>query len=315
MKPSMPRGFTILELLVVIVIIAMLVGLVVPWLNQMHNGGGHPPSCVRNQSQVALALLNYEAKQGCFPGWRQTLPNGREVSWMTMILPYLEYNQLYATLTAEETNEDKIKEALAQMLPVMKCPQSDKNNLDRTRISYVANCGKMDAVFSAVGPDNPGGHEFDDDRENGVFFDHVKTETKMSVEQVSENRGTGYTILLSENLQAGKWNETPRENLLGFCWPDPSFLNQKRDICNGKDASVVPVLINRCLQGDAGIEHGRINGLGEYRFARPASNHPGLVVAAFCDRSVRPINENIDPEIFQKLMRVDKEIIKPEDIQ
>jgi hypothetical protein len=37
---------------------------------------------------------------------------------------------------------------------------------------------------------------------------------------------------------------------------------------------------------------------GTYRRARPSSNHPGIVVAAFADRNVRPLNENMDKKIF-----------------
>jgi hypothetical protein len=37
---------------------------------------------------------------------------------------------------------------------------------------------------------------------------------------------------------------------------------------------------------------------GVYRLARPSSNHPGIVVAAFADRNVRPLNENMDKNIF-----------------
>lgn len=38
-----------------------------------------------------------------------------------------------------------------------------------------------------------------------------------------------------------------------------------------------------------------------YRTSRPSSNHPGVVVAAFADRSTRPLNQLMDKKIFQLL--------------
>ncbi len=49
------------------------------------------------------------------------------------------------------------------------------------------------------------------------------------------------------------------------------------------------------------INQGRgetLAGFSQYRRARPSSNHPGIVLAAFADRSVRPVNENMDKRTF-----------------
>ncbi|MDR3197831.1 MAG: DUF1559 domain-containing protein [Planctomycetaceae bacterium] len=53
---------------------------------------------------------------------------------------------------------------------------------------------------------------------------------------------------------------------------------------------LTPLFINQGM--DRGITY------GAYRRARPSSRHPGIVVAAFADRSVRTLNENIDKEVF-----------------
>ncbi|MEZ6080160.1 MAG: DUF1559 domain-containing protein [Pirellulaceae bacterium] len=53
----------------------------------------------------------------------------------------------------------------------------------------------------------------------------------------------------------------------------------------------------------------RINGLkdtpnmiGNPEFARPSSNHPGLVMASMLDGSVVKLNENVDYHVYQALM-------------
>jgi prepilin-type N-terminal cleavage/methylation domain-containing protein len=313
MKYCTLYGFTLVELIAVLSIIAMLLGLLMPAIKYPHRGGRRV-ECLNKQSQIALGIISYESTHGTFPGWRQTLANGHEVSWTVMLLPYLEYNQVWQKLQAESLNEKEMAEISSCSIKGLQCRSSDIKS-GESLISYIVNCGKMDAEFAAVSPANPTGHLADKEQKNGVFFDHVETETKITSDFISKQNGTSYTILLSETLQAGNWNEKPRENLVGFCYPDPSFLNQQRDICMGTNAPVVPVFVNHCRQGDLTIEHGRINELGEYRFARPASNHPGTVNVSFCDRSTRTINENIDPKIFQRLMFSSEEPIDPKKIE
>ena len=295
-------GFTKWDLLMLVAIIGMLLGLLFPAINSPR--GPHPRgNCMNNQSQLALALINYDSAQNQLPGWRQKFENGREVPWLVPLFPYLELNEPYRLLTAEpEEGKELPPPPDFGLYGMFRCGSAQ---VAKGSISFIANCGKMDAEFSAVASDNPRGHVPDAEPKNGVFFDLVETETKWSIDRISHVKGMSFSLFLSENLQPWYWNEPPRENLLGFCWPEPSFLNQQRAVCRGADAPVVPVFINLCKDGDSVIDHDRKPGLGEYRFSRPSSNHPGIVIVAFCDRSVRPINEKIDPKIFEKLMIVD----------
>jgi hypothetical protein len=313
MKYRNLRGITLVEFIVVLIVSAVLFGLLTIAIADL-KVNVDPSFCLNNQRQLALNTLNYEEAHGAFPGWRQTLANGREVSWATMLLPYQEHNQIWNMLQDESLDENKITTISNFDIWCLRCPASDIKS-GEIRMSYVVNCGKMDAEFDAISPVNPTGHVADKEQKNGVFFDHVETETKITNDFISKQNGTSYTLLLSETLQAGNWNEKPRENLVGFCFPDPSFQNQRRDICTGKDAPIVPVFVNHCRLGDSVIAHGRINGLGEYRFARPASNHPGIVIAVFCDSSAQHLNEKIDPKIFQRLMFNSTEPIDPKTIE
>ena len=63
------HGFTLVELLVVISIIGTLVGLLLPAVNSAREAGRRS-QCANNLKQIALAIVNYETANGCFPPGR-----------------------------------------------------------------------------------------------------------------------------------------------------------------------------------------------------------------------------------------------------
>ncbi|MBN2579879.1 MAG: DUF1559 domain-containing protein [Pirellulales bacterium] len=142
------RGFTLVELLVVIAIIAMLIGLLLPAV-QAAREAARRSSCANNLRQIGLGALNYESSHKMMPaggegtyyndgttyptttfvdavdsGGKRLFPGEKKHSPFTMILPYIEKQQLYTSMDIGKGYRDSYKNvvAAAQEIPTYLCP-------------------------------------------------------------------------------------------------------------------------------------------------------------------------------------------------
>ena len=101
MKRLPNRGFTLVELLVVITIIGILIALLLPAV-QAAREAARRTQCVNSLVQIGIALHNYELANEVLPsgvvdrqGPIRNKAAGYHMGWMVQILPYLEEGNAY----------------------------------------------------------------------------------------------------------------------------------------------------------------------------------------------------------------------------
>jgi prepilin-type N-terminal cleavage/methylation domain-containing protein/prepilin-type processing-associated H-X9-DG protein len=109
MIPATRRGFTLIELVVVIAIIAVLMGLLLPAVQKVR-AAAQRIQCANNLKQIGVAMSNYESTEQRLPpavnAWlAQTYIPVRPHAfdcWRFLLLPYLEQDNLYGQAVALE---------------------------------------------------------------------------------------------------------------------------------------------------------------------------------------------------------------------
>jgi len=139
-------GFTLVELLVVIAIIGILIGMLLPAVQQVREAARRT-QCANNIRQLALACHNYESANMVFPpGLNVPFGDGsagtvdferfplveeprkanKYGSWMVWILPFIEQNNIFVQLNLDvrelDANAIGTGGIGAEIVPAFLCP-------------------------------------------------------------------------------------------------------------------------------------------------------------------------------------------------
>jgi len=125
-KPRPARGFTLVEFLVVVAVIAFLIALLVP-ASRGSREAARRSQCVNNLKAIAQALRSYQQEYKAFPPACTVDANGRPLhSWRTLLLPYLDQASLYQQIDLSKPwNDPANAKARETQLPVFLCPSAD----------------------------------------------------------------------------------------------------------------------------------------------------------------------------------------------
>jgi prepilin-type N-terminal cleavage/methylation domain-containing protein len=210
-------GFTLVELLVVMTIIAVLMGLLIPAVMQARDRA-YQVKCLNNQRQLALGLTLFEQAKQHYPGYVNNV-RGTKTSWIVPVLPYIGRTDLW------ESWRDA-KPAYVRM-ELLLCPSAEIQPGFQTPLSFVVNSGR------ATGEEKPA---------NGVFLNASQSRSQGNTAQyIDSHDGASNTLLTAENLQTLEWriaSDQEAKEGTGFLWHDePTAV---RRINGWREAAIPP---------------------------------------------------------------------------
>jgi prepilin-type N-terminal cleavage/methylation domain-containing protein len=306
------QAFTLIELLVVIAIIGVLVGLLLPAVQQAREAARRA-SCTNNLKQIGLGMHNFaSARKERFPPGRVKHSNFKTVGWSSFFLDFMEQNQLAATweyvssadakaaasdsrLYLDANFTSKINEkATHTKIPMYLCPSTSREEPTRSN-GFIIEPGQYEGMacsdyFGNAGPNHnepqflkPDGSRYEE--HSGVLLRKNAANLDGGTRFAAITDGLSNTVVVCEITGSGLRGGT--NNSAKGVWA--SGLN-----CSeiGHNNSTPPIINPADPLEDVWRE------TNQPLF----SDHPSGASVLSCDGSVHFLNESIDKNIVTGLL-------------
>lgn len=308
-NPRWKRGFTLIETLVVIGIVALLLALIIPAVMAAREAALRS-ECADNLRQQGIALARHVEAKGAYP------QSESMNSPFSRLLPYLDQLELYNSLNYDGGVHAAFMQGYNQtatkvVIDVFLCPA------DGMDMGLLAGCNYGGNVGYGAGPhgDRPVNGPF-----NGAA--HYSPQVRMA----NVRDGTSNSVAVSEFLRnEDRELRDPRRSVfdLGWVFGYESYMRE----CSALSTSKAPLLGMR--KGEAWLLDGMGNALYNHNFppnfhtcgaksgallgSWPASSeHTGGVQSLFIDGHVQFIKETINPNLWRSLGSINGgEIVSP----
>ena len=256
------RGFTLVELLVVITIIGMLVGMLLPAVN-MARESGRRTTCSNNLHQLSAACMGHVQKLGFYPsgGWGSNWVGNPDCGtganqpggWIYQILPYIDQDTLHELGRGGVTSVSSSASAtrVATSLQVLYCPTrravapypiATANNGKTTaqmagRTDYAIN-GGSNYIAHGAGPSSVAAATSYNWPSLATFNGIASVHSQVTEAMVTDNKGTTYLIgekyMSPENYTDAMVNNNSTDNTTGQIDPGDSH-----SAMSGDDVSLI----------------------------------------------------------------------------